>query len=304
MNVILAVDVGGTKTDFVLANHMQELARVRAGTIKLMRTDAGKATAELDAALETLTQRTGISMRSVNCTCIGTAGETVPLVTNWLREAFTARVSGKLLLVGDVEIALDAAFPSSDGVLVLAGTGSNVAGRDRHGKIVTAGGWGPALADQASGYRIGVQALRALFLAIDEGVSTDLLRAALAHWNLPSLHSLVEYANSTPGPDFSTFTQSVAQCAEAGDSVARRVLQSEASQLAHLVKLVLRRLRASSQPWAPKLAFAGSIVQHVPIVRQAIVRSVRREFPTIEVREGTVDPISGALWRACEQAGS
>ncbi len=38
-------------------------------------------------------------------------------------------MSGELILLGDVEIALDAAFHGGAGVLVLAGTGSNVAGR-------------------------------------------------------------------------------------------------------------------------------------------------------------------------------
>src|ERR1022692_2933365 len=53
---------------------------------------------------------------------IGTAGNTVPLVTDWLRDSFAARVSGELILLGDVEIALDAAFHGGPGVFVLAGT--------------------------------------------------------------------------------------------------------------------------------------------------------------------------------------
>ena len=70
-------------------------------------------------------------MASVTRTCIGTAGENVPLVKDWLRESITARVGGELLILGDVEIALDAAFPGRAGVLVLAGTGSNVVGPHR-----------------------------------------------------------------------------------------------------------------------------------------------------------------------------
>ena len=126
-------------------------------------------------------------MASVTRTCVGTAGETVPLVKDWLRESITARVGGELLILGDVEIALDAAFPGRAGVLVLAGTGSNVVGRTSGGQLISAGGWGPALADQGSGHRIGLESLRAIFLAKDEERETLLLPAVLDFWQLSSL---------------------------------------------------------------------------------------------------------------------
>src|ERR1700761_1458503 len=179
MSFFLALDSGGTKTDYVLADETRELARVRTGTIKRMRVDAGTPCRNLESALAELTARTGVSMQAVTRTCVGTAGETVSLVTDWLRESITARVGGGLLILGDVEIALDAAFPGQPGVLVLAGTGSNVVGRTRRGELISAGGWGPALADQGSGHRIGQQSLRAIFLAKDEARETALLPAVL-----------------------------------------------------------------------------------------------------------------------------
>ncbi len=94
-----------------------------------MRTDSDTAARNLDSALAQITLQSGVSMQSITRTCVGTAGENIPLVADWLRHAMTSRVSGELLLLGDVEIALDAAFPGQAGVLVLAGTGSNVAGR-------------------------------------------------------------------------------------------------------------------------------------------------------------------------------
>jgi glucosamine kinase len=74
-----------------------------------------------------LTKASGVPMSAVLRTCIGTAGETVPLVADWLRHTVAERVGGGLLLLGDVEIALDAAFRGGPGVLILAGTGSNAA---------------------------------------------------------------------------------------------------------------------------------------------------------------------------------
>ena len=300
MALFLGIDAGGTKTTYVLAEETTVLARVQTGTIKRMRIDAATATAHLDRALRELAEVSGKGMDEVSRTCIGTAGETVPLVVDWLREAFRERVSGDLLLLGDVEIALDAAFPGQGGVLALAGTGSNVAGRVEQGKVTTAGGYGPVLADQGSGHRIGLEALRAAFLARDEGRPTTLLGAFQSFWRLAEADALIAQANRLPAPDFSQLTEVVVRCADDGDAVALDVLQQQGVELGYLVRLVMRRLQASSRDpgWTPPVAFAGSILEKVPAVREALLSSVRQEFPEVHAQAGVVDPVEGALWRA------
>src|SRR4051794_14660527 len=198
MAYYLAVDAGGTKTEFLMAEEDRELGRAVTGTIKRVNAEAETAASNLRAALAELEGTTGVSMSGVTRTCVGTSGNTVPLVTDWLREGFARHVSGSLLLVGDVEIALDAAFFGGRGVLALAGTGSNVAARAATGEIMTAGGWGPILADQGAGHWIGIEGLRRGFMARDEGRPTDLLQAARTLWSLPSIDALVEFANTQP----------------------------------------------------------------------------------------------------------
>ncbi len=304
MAFYLALDIGGTKTDYLLADETRELARVRTGTIKRMRTDASTAAANLDHALAQLTALSGVSPQDITRTCIGTAGETVPLVTTWLREAFAARVSGELILLGDVEIALDAAFHGGIGVLAMAGTGSNVAGRMPDGTLITAGGWGPELADQGSGHKIGREGLRAALMARDEQLPTLLIDAVLKFWNLASLDLLIEYANARPAPDFSQLTEVVLRCANQGDAVAAEVLRREGEDLAWLVRVVIRRIHAASPDDAvlPSLAFTGSIMEKVQPVRAALIASVRSEFPSLHTLEGVIDPLAGALWRARSNA--
>ena len=119
MSYFLAVDAGGTKTEFALANEERELLRVRTGSIQRQRVNEEIATSNLIDALGQLEAQTGVTMQSVTRCCVGTSGETVPLIVAWLRRAFGARVGGELLLLGDVEIALDACFLGSRGVLVL-----------------------------------------------------------------------------------------------------------------------------------------------------------------------------------------
>lgn len=300
MALYLAVDLGGTKTEYVLADEAKELARVRGGTIKRMRTDASTAEQNFETAITELEVRSGRSVREVTRSCVGAAGVTVPLVTDWIRKIFAEHVGGSLILVGDVEIALDGAFFGGPGVLVMAGTGSNVAGRTAAGRLTTAGGWGPALADQGSGARIGQQALRDAALAYDEGRETRLLPAILQAWNLKNFDELVAYANQIPSPDLTRLAPVVTACADAGDLVAQRVLRREAEELAHLAQIVIERLRRedSRSAWVPDLAFTGSILEHVPAIREGIVEILRQELPDLKVVPGMVDPPLGALWRA------
>jgi glucosamine kinase len=295
------VDAGGTKAEFLLADAEREIERVRTGTIKRTNADEPQARANLEQALNELEQRTGVSPRQVTRTCIGTSGETVPLVTDWLRLNFKAHVGGELVIVGDVQIALDAGFRGGRGVLVLAGTGSNVAARDGHGTIMRAGGWGPILADQGAGHWIGLEGLRRGFLARDEGRQTNLLERARKLWNLAHEDALIEFANAQlPQRYGSQFAREVAAAADAGDAIAQGILEQGGRDLAYLAGLLIERMRANEVAAfrVPQVAVAGSILKNVRWERQALEASLRARYPEIAFVAEAVDPIRGALWRA------
>jgi N-acetylglucosamine kinase-like BadF-type ATPase len=302
----LGVDAGGTKTVFVLGDTTRELARVRTGTIKRMKADAETAERNLQEGLAGLTAATGIAPEAITGCCIGTAGETVALVTNWLREAFAHHVGGELTIVGDVEIALDSVFFGGRGVLALAGTGSNMAGRAATGKIVRAGGWGPALADQGSGHFIGLESLRRGFLAIDEQRATRVLDDAQRFWGLSSLADLIEFANANPAPEYSRLAPLVVAAAEQGDAVAREVVEQGGRDLAMLAGLVIERIRAleafgEGSFEAPAVAVAGSILENVALLRNAMTAELRARYANIRVIDEPADPPAGALWRARQE---
>lgn len=305
MSLFLAVDAGGTKTEFLLADERHELARSRTGTIKRVNADEQTAENNLRYALGKLEDVAGVSVSRVTRTCIGTSGNTVPLVTDWLRLAFAKHVPGPLLLLGDVEIALDAAFAGERGVLVLAGTGSNVAARAANGNMMTAGGWGPMLADQGSGHWIGMEGLRRGFLARDEGRPTQLLEAARLLWNLPTIDALIEFANAQPAVRYGAkFAPEVVKCAAQGDAVAREILERGGAELAYLASLLMERIRALEGAGfcTPRIAFAGSILAKVDRVRASLQQSLRSRYTDIGFIEEPVDPLRGALWHAIRGA--
>ena len=305
MAYFLAVDAGGSKAEFLLADGERELKRAVTRTIKRVNADASVAEENLAHALTELETATGIRMDQIECTCIGTSGNTVPLVTDWLKLEFGRRVGGKLIVVGDVEIALDAVFHGGRGVLVLAGTGSNVAARAANGAIFTAGGWGPMLADQGAGHWIGLEGLRRGFLARDEQRLTKLLDRAQQLWNLPSHDALIEFANAQYAQRYaSKFAPEVVACAAEGDIVAIEILEQGGRDLAYLASILIERMKGIEGPTftPPDVAIAGSILTHVERERTAMQQSLRERYPTIRFIETPSDPVRGALWRAMRGA--
>ncbi|MGB9147085.1 MAG: ATPase, partial [Acidobacteriaceae bacterium] len=172
---------------------------------------------------------------------------------------------------------------------------------------VRAGGWGPALADQGSGHFLGLESLRRGFLAIDEGRPTRLLEAAREFWGLPSVSALIEFANARPAPDFSKLAPGVVALAEEGDAVAREVVNQAGRDLAMLAGLVVEHIRRIEPQGGdatfetPAVAVAGSILEHVTGVREALTLALAERYPGILVLEKPADPPAGALWRARQQ---
>ncbi|HXG15140.1 MAG TPA: BadF/BadG/BcrA/BcrD ATPase family protein, partial [Calidithermus sp.] len=79
------------------------------------------------------------------------------------RRALARRLRGlarRVLVLADAQAALLGALPQGRGLLILAGTGSIVVGRDHRGRWYRAGGLGPLLGDEGSGFWLGREWLR------------------------------------------------------------------------------------------------------------------------------------------------
>lgn len=308
MNYFLGIDAGGTKTQCVLATETEILTRAQTGSIKILRVSQAEAQKNLEGLLQAVSRASGISLQSISGTCVGLSGYMIAPVANWVRQKLMAQVGGPISICGDEEIALEAAFQGGPGILVIAGTGSNVIGRTNSGQRVHAGGWGPVLSDQGSGNRIGLQALRAIFYAIDSAEETLLLPAVHAAWKTRTIEDLIERGNRIPGEDFSELAPLVAKCADQGDRVARRVLQQAGEDLAALVLQAIRLgdslqgstsnnvQSLSSMPWT--VAFTGSVVEKVAWVRESIMKAVHDAEPTVVFVPEPVDAALGAVWLA------
>jgi N-acetylglucosamine kinase-like BadF-type ATPase len=265
--------------------------------------------------LEEVSAAANIPLMQITRTCMGLAGVTIPAVRAWATRALSTQLSGECLLLGDEEIALEAAFPGGPGVLLIAGTGSHAIARGPDGSLHRAGGWGPILGDEGGGYWVGLEALRAALRthnsSSDGSSASILLQAIQDHWKLRSLPEFIEVCNrrgdaTRPAADFASLAPVVARCAVAGSALAIDVLHRAGEMLADLVTVVAGKVinipSATAQSvWMDAtipVAFTGSVLEHIPAVRHALAAALSRTLPAAQLGEAAIDPLDGALHRA------
>src|SRR5260370_21198938 len=103
------------------------------------------------------------------------AGASLPEAVRWAEESIREVIpEATIYAVGDHIIAHRAAFGTSPGVLVISGTGSIAFGRNQGGETARAGGWGPNVSDEGSGFWVGREAVTSPFRAFASGSDTHL----------------------------------------------------------------------------------------------------------------------------------
>jgi glucosamine kinase len=179
-------------------------------TVKIMSVGEESATATLQELVRGAAEVAGVRLDAVERTCLGIAGSVSESVRMWGVNTLRGLVSGEILLVGDEEIALDAAFHGGPGILVIAGTGSNVIGRCTNGTCFT-----PEVGDRCWAMRVRANGLGWRRCALDcerrTAASKPVCSARSSRfWNLRDLGELVSKGNQRARPDFASLTKVVA----------------------------------------------------------------------------------------------
>jgi glucosamine kinase len=291
----LGIDGGGTKTTCAVGDDSIVLATASAGPSNIVRVGEATTRESLHQAVRQACAAAGITPSQVLRTCVGGSGAARPELAAIVREFLAEMLSTPVDVVGDMQIALEAAFDQGPGVIVIAGTGSIAYGRDRQRKTVRAGGWGFAIGDEGSAHWIGRAAVIALLRASDqnEAAGDSALAAALFRaWGVRSLSDLARAANSVPPPDFSALFPAVLATK---DELAAQVLRSAGRELAQVADIAIGRLFAKAEPGPVPVGMVGGVFRHAELVRQVFYNELRRLDPRAEVIPQVVEPVEGAL---------
>jgi N-acetylglucosamine kinase-like BadF-type ATPase len=297
----LGIDGGGTKTTCAVGDEARLLAEATAGPSNIVRVGERQARESLQQSVRQACAAAGITPAQVSHTCVGGSGaaraELAKIVRSFLAEIIPTPID----VVGDMQIALDAAFDTGPGVIVIAGTGSIAYGRGRKGATIRAGGWGFAIGDEGSAHWIGRTAVSAVLRAADtdsigenakDRKHSPLVAALFKAWGVSSFADLARAANSIPPPDFSALFPVVAA---SSDDLAVQVLNHAGRELAQVAAIVAYRLFAKEETPPIPVAMTGGVFRHAPLVRQIFYNELRKLEPRAEVNPQVVEPVEGAL---------
>ena len=295
----LGIDGGGTKTTCAVGDESQLLAAATAGPSNIVRVGEGKARESLQQCVRQACAAAGIVPAEVSRTCVGGSGAAQAELAEIVRSLLAEILPAPIDVVGDMQIALEAAFDTGPGVVVIAGTGSIAYGRDRQGRTARAGGWGFAIGDEGSAHWIGRAAVSAVLRANDRtyGTAEKILQGKLTMalckaWGVTSIADLARAANSIPPPDFAALFPVVV----AGDDVlALQVLSNAGRELAQIAAVVVDRLFPKDETGPVPVAMTGGVFRHAPLVRQVFYNELRALDLRVELNPQVVEPVEGAL---------
>ena len=150
-SIAVGADVGGTRLRLIAVQDGRVVRRLETSAPRV---------ADLEKFLQGIWKAQGWTRRDVGALVVASRG----IWTLRERRALAgrlARLAARVEVLSDAQAALLGALGPRPGLLILAGTGSIVIGRDARGRWARAGGLGPLLGDEGSAFWIGRAWLRA-----------------------------------------------------------------------------------------------------------------------------------------------
>jgi N-acetylglucosamine kinase-like BadF-type ATPase len=305
MRYYIGVDGGASKTDAIVVDQNGDAhGRGLAGGSNHLRVGIEEATRNIERAVNKALVEAGVAIRDVEYAYCGIAGADHPAhhqrVVDALRVFFPR---GNFIVDTDARIALTGAVGFSPGVVIIAGTGSVAFGRNASGDESRAGGWGPTIGDEGSGFWIAREGLSAIVRAHDgRGFATAMTALLCEDYDMCSPDDLPRfvYATTTHTDDIARYGKLVIEAAQAGDEVARDILSRAGSELAECVLAVARKLHMIDSEF--DVAYVGGAFHAGDLLLNPMRMRLNRDAPGAALHPPREEPVRGAARMAMQAA--
>jgi N-acetylglucosamine kinase-like BadF-type ATPase len=297
--LVIGIDGGGTRTTALLAQidhdgHRKILGRGESGPGN--RQTAGvDAFSCIDEAIQAAFSDAQLRRQTAAVICLGLAGAGRPedrsLIRQWAEEHHIATI---VEVTTDTDLLLAAGTPAGWGVAVVAGTGSMAIARNAEGQSVRAGGWGPLLGDEGSGYSLALAGLRAAVRAVDGwGPDTKMVQCFLKRTGIARPEELIGVVYRGGGrPALAALGNVVLEAAKDGDAVATMIVEEAARDLANAAATAAKAVRFSGPV---PIALAGGMLTNYSDYRERIVTAMQQAGLILGTITLVRDPVEGAI---------
>ncbi len=310
MNYILGVDGGGTKTTVQIASISgKKVAQAVSGSSSYKSVGINRAIVNLNTAVFDAVKKLKVP-RDIYfiSSCFGFAGNNTEEDLKIYKEiVFNKKLSSYLnpkrtIIYNDTRVGLEAGSENKNKIILIAGTGSNCFGINEVGKQARASGWDYILADEGSGYEVGLKALKAVMRAYDgRGKKTLLSKTILEELNLKDILDLIKWAYERPLPKdkISALAETVSNTAKMGDKVSIDILAEEAEEAVISVTTVANKLGFKDKDF--DLVLVGGLFKCEEYFKNILINRLRENFPKIKSMPLVGNPAGGAVKMAIER---
>ncbi|HLH32942.1 MAG TPA: BadF/BadG/BcrA/BcrD ATPase family protein, partial [Terriglobia bacterium] len=196
----------------------------------------------------------------------GFAGAGRPESVAFYREVLHSLVpEAQIIIESDAFISSIGAIGIDPGILLIAGTGSIVIGRDKDRGMFRVGGWGPYFGDEGSGFWVGREAVRAALRSVDAQCPTEFTQRIAEGLGMKSIAEVVgAWAGGKIGvPDVAGLFPQVVEFYPA--EPAKQILTEAAAHLRSLIEIAATRVGVEDC----RKSLSGSVASH-PVMRNLI----------------------------------
>jgi N-acetylglucosamine kinase len=304
MAYYLGVDGGASKTAALVTDENgRPLGDGVAGPSNHLRVGIETAARNIERAVNKALVTADVASREIAWTYCGIAGADHPAHRQEVVDSLSVFFPrGNFTVDNDARIALTGAIGFGAGVVVIAGTGSVAVGRNDAGDEARAGGWGPIVGDEGSGYSIARGGLAAVLRAFDgRGPATAMTELLRNEYDMaPSDLPRFVYAQATHADDIARLSKLVIDAAEHGDTVAGEIVLHAGEELARMVLAVAQRLGLTSAEFP--VAHVGGGFKAGETLIAPMRRAILAAAPNARIAPPAHTPVEGAAQMAMRAA--
>ncbi len=310
MNYILGVDGGGSKTTVQIADTSGKvISQAVSGSSSYKSVGINRAIGNLNTAVFDAVKKLKVT-RDIYfiSSCFGFAGNDAGEDSKTYRKiVFNDKLNSYLnpkgtIICNDTRIGLESGSESKNKIIIIAGAGSNCFGINEDGKQAGASGWDFILADEGSGYSVGLKALKAIVKAYDgRGEKTLLSKTILEELNLNEIPDLIKwaYGGLFPKDKISALAETVSNTAKMGDKMSIDILAEEAEEAVISVTTVANKLGFKDKAF--DLVLVGGLFKCEVYFKNILINRLRENFPKIKSMPLVGNPAGGAVKMAIER---
>ncbi len=200
-----------------------------------------------------------------------------------------------ILICHDALIALFGGSSRGVGIVVAAGTGSIVFGRNHRGITKRIGGWGYILGDEGSAYKIAVAGMQSALKSYDgREKATSLVECFQKYLDLSSIEDLITviYRQNWGVSEIANLAQIVDLVAALGDEVANQIIDDAVQELTKATSTVIETIFNPDS--VLEIVTTGSVWKSRCKIHQRFAASIVDSFPTAKVSFPRYEPAYGA----------